>query len=289
MNRSALHKGFTLVEVMLAAGILVIGLILVAGAFPLGIKMTANSTESVIGSVVADEAFAKIRLNCLPVDIGKWGANTGYLSTSSFTIFQNELLLYQAKTTPAYPILDEDLAWPSADTGEQKHYYWSALVKKVPSSFSLSTPMQTLVFVCRITGAGVQYPNPFDLNRNIAGVDDLIYIPKPIYIQVDTSVLPTNVETIKTLSLYSDGSNDYDDIELLEYIPDDAVLVMINAINSSEVLMLEVLEVDTANNVITFKDGILSNKVNSYFWVVPTAKDSTRNPLIDIYQEQISL
>ena len=62
MNRRPGHKGFSLTEVLLAAGILMIGFMMIAGTLPVGVKLTAMGTERTIGAVAADEAFAKVRL-----------------------------------------------------------------------------------------------------------------------------------------------------------------------------------------------------------------------------------
>ena len=47
---------------LIATGIMAIGLVMVATIFPVGVKLTSMSTERTIGAVVADEAFAKIQL-----------------------------------------------------------------------------------------------------------------------------------------------------------------------------------------------------------------------------------
>ena len=61
------HNGFSLTEVLLAAGILTVGFILIAGTLPVGVKLTAMGTQRTIGAVAADEAFAKIQLYGVPV------------------------------------------------------------------------------------------------------------------------------------------------------------------------------------------------------------------------------
>ena len=46
----------------MAAGILLVGFLLIAGTFPVGVKLTAVATERTIGVVAAEEAMAKIHL-----------------------------------------------------------------------------------------------------------------------------------------------------------------------------------------------------------------------------------
>jgi hypothetical protein len=56
------HSGFSLTEVLLAVGTLAIGMIFIGGTFLTGIYFSTLSTERTIAALVADEAFAKIRL-----------------------------------------------------------------------------------------------------------------------------------------------------------------------------------------------------------------------------------
>ena len=58
----SLQKAFTLTEVLMAAGILAIGFMLIATIFPVGLKLTTMATERTVAGVVLDEAFAKIRI-----------------------------------------------------------------------------------------------------------------------------------------------------------------------------------------------------------------------------------
>ena len=56
------NNGFSLIEVLLAVGIIAVGMLFIAGVFPVGIHFTTIASERTIAAVVADEAFAKIRL-----------------------------------------------------------------------------------------------------------------------------------------------------------------------------------------------------------------------------------
>ena len=57
--------GFSLTEMLIATGIMAIGLVLIATIFPVGVKLTGLSAERSIAAVAADEAFAKIQLHGL--------------------------------------------------------------------------------------------------------------------------------------------------------------------------------------------------------------------------------
>ena len=56
------REGFSLTEVLIAVGLLAVGMLFIAGAFPVSIHFTTVATERTIAPIVADEAFAKCRL-----------------------------------------------------------------------------------------------------------------------------------------------------------------------------------------------------------------------------------
>ncbi|GAF90301.1 unnamed protein product, partial [marine sediment metagenome] len=62
MAKLCKHKGFSLAEVLLAISTLAVGVLFVAGVFPVGIHLTTVAIERTIAVIAADEAFAKIKL-----------------------------------------------------------------------------------------------------------------------------------------------------------------------------------------------------------------------------------
>ena len=62
MNNEVKNAGFSLTEILLAVATLGIGMLFIAGTFLAGIHFSTIATEQTTAVVVADEAFAKIRL-----------------------------------------------------------------------------------------------------------------------------------------------------------------------------------------------------------------------------------
>ena len=60
--RAVRCDGFSLTEVLLAVATLTIGMAFVSGTFVAGVFLSTISSERTMAAVVADEAFAKIRL-----------------------------------------------------------------------------------------------------------------------------------------------------------------------------------------------------------------------------------
>ncbi|MHC4088559.1 MAG: type IV pilus modification PilV family protein [Planctomycetota bacterium] len=137
------NNGFSLTEVLLAIGIITVGMLFIAGVFPVGIHFSTIATERTISAVVADEAFAKIRLYGV-ADFNTWPvppvvACADYKFVSS-------------------GIVNPEFAYPSEpNVGiSQKQYYWSALCRRVNPDPN-SRLVQVTVFVCRKIGSGTTY------------------------------------------------------------------------------------------------------------------------------------
>jgi prepilin-type N-terminal cleavage/methylation domain-containing protein len=131
-------KGFSLMEVLLSIGILSIGMIFIAGVFPVAIYLTTVSTERTIAAVAADEAFAKIKLYVRP--------NANILADRQRWLQWMPIPDPWGLTDPN--INPNEFFYPSTnESSTYKQYYWSALLRRVGP-----TDIQTTVFVSRKTG-----------------------------------------------------------------------------------------------------------------------------------------
>ena len=140
------NNGFSLTEVLLAIGIITVGMLFIAGVFPVGIHFTTIASERTIAAVVADEAFAKIRLygvadvNSPLWPVPPWIACADFRYVSYWAVEPNEY---------AYP------SDPNINFYE-KQYYWSALCRWVDPDPN-SRLVQVTVFVSRKVGSGTTY------------------------------------------------------------------------------------------------------------------------------------
>lgn len=172
-------KGFSLAEVLLAVCTLAVGMIFVAGVFPLGMLFTTISTERTIAAVAADEAFAKVRI---------YGIN---LEDPRLALGQ--IPFEEVALTGPDPI---EFAYPSTDDVVQKRYYWSAIcrlpsVGKVPEPGAGGRLVQVTVFVCRRASLNAVYWDPvsmlsdadrpmaFPVGVSGAALPDQLTIPNP--------------------------------------------------------------------------------------------------------------
>jgi hypothetical protein len=132
------YRGFSLTEVLLAVGTLAIGMVFISGTFLTGIHFSTIATERSIAAVVADEAFAKIKV---------YGIN---FTDPNFVVNQ------QARFDSVSFIQPFEFAYPSTKTSTEKHYYWSALCRPVYSGPG-NRVVQVTVFVSRKLGSTTMY------------------------------------------------------------------------------------------------------------------------------------
>jgi len=123
-------------EVLIAVGTLAVGMIFIAGLFPAAIFLTTEAAEQTIAAVVADEAFAKIRIIA--------GGPDAALTAKDFQEDQLQLVFPGAAL---YPSVEQNSA------GRQEYCWW-ALGRRTGTS-----GVQVTVFVCRGVGARI-YRNP---------------------------------------------------------------------------------------------------------------------------------
>ena len=294
-------NGFSLTEVLLAIGVLAVGMILVAGVFPVAIHFSTVSTERMIASAVADEAFATIQLiacgdldgDADPTDDKDddiFGADaSSYLSQNSHTLFcapdlENDIeeifpfldildnIDYSRFTYPSVEdIKDPPLyVYPSILDPQNNQYCWTAICRAL-DNYNSGDPVpsvQVTVFVCRKTGGGKTYYQP-----DASGQADtsLPFYELPLAVKVATS-----------------KESDY---ELK--ITDSAERKFIN----------------DGCHIVTDKDGDIYRVVERYrdpdddvilldrkweggdedVWVVPPPVNGGRYPCIAIYQRTIRL
>jgi type II secretory pathway pseudopilin PulG len=139
MIKKPQHDGFSLTEVLLAVATLAIGMMFIGGTFFTGIHFATIATERSIAAVVADEAFAKIRL---------YGINLTDARLATDRLIQFEAL---------NPIASDEFAYPSTKTSGEKQYCWSALCRPVASGPN-NRLVQVTVFASRKVSSSTTYP-----------------------------------------------------------------------------------------------------------------------------------
>ncbi len=169
------NNGFSLTEVLLAVGIITVGMLFIAGVFPVGIHFTTIASERTIAAVVADEAFAKIRLygvkdfNSPLWPVPPWIACADFSNVSYRAVDSNEF---------AYP------SDPNINISD-KQYYWSALCRRVDPDPN-SRLVQVTVFVSRKVGSGTVYEDRgMPIDWPVPALVGILSVPVPDTLQIE--------------------------------------------------------------------------------------------------------
>jgi hypothetical protein len=278
-------------EVLIATGIMAIGLVMVATIFPVGVKLTTLTTERTIGAVAADEAFAKVQLYGLR-DFYLWPSaqlNAGDPNATYYACDDFQYTVYLQdfngdgvidNLDESVPKFTEDFQYPSSMTLDQqdRNYHWSALCRRVGPK-----DVQVTVFINRKIGPAAyrawdpvngvlssDWPKPVPVNVTFDSVDplkskELVIIDGPAFNAVDSRYFFGNGYTI--VDNYS--GNIYRVLEVKDANPVDGLL---------DTIVLQQDWVVDPLKPATIQDAI---------WVVPPAVGSDRYPCVGVYQKVI--
>jgi len=251
MRRShSFNNGFSLTEVLLAVGTIAVGMLFIAGVFPVGIHFNTIASERTIAAIIADEAFAKIRLCATgdPIDANDDIA-LGLLGTGQLTNYG----------LPIVGINPIEFAYPSDPNMDifRKQFYWSALCRLTEPHIDPNDPrrlVQVTVFVCRKVGSATTYQG-WATNWPVPVPVGILDVPAPDTLQIDQPAFINDGYTI---------------------------------VDNQTGRIYRVLERDAAAPDMIILDrpwqgGILPGLV----WVVPPPIGGGRKPCIAIYQRVI--
>lgn len=246
------QSGFSLTEVLLAAAILSIGMVLIAMVFPVGVKLTTLATERSIGAIASNEAFAKIRLYGVPVAALQVGQAKDFLNVL---------------TMPYLPAnLNNECVYPSVLTHTEKRYHWSALCWKVNPD-----KVKTVVFVNRAMTGNALYYNPMTGNQ-----DNLWPVP----VKLKVAAVAANSRQI-LLDAANDAVFQPAGTKQAWQFLNDAVQI----VDDSTGDIYTVFENDKQPAPATkfTLDKKWTGGITGFVWVVPPAVGSTRYPCMGIY------
>jgi prepilin-type N-terminal cleavage/methylation domain-containing protein len=269
MNRQVRHNGFSLTEVLIATGILALGLVMIAMAFPVGVKLASIATERPVGVVTGNEALAKMRLyGILAFTDLKWPANA---DTDPATTVDNTCTDYWqvcANTAMTVNQIDDQRCYPSlVPQPDERRYYWSALVRRADTN---TGEIQATVFVCRILGMGSTY-------YTAAGAATGKW-PVPVKVQVQTITGKRQLKIVPSLA----GNPEY------HFFKEGSMILEDSDGQICRVMEMEDLDGDQNRDLILL-DDYNGPATGGFVWVVPPAIGSNRNPCIDVTQTIVTI
>ena len=218
----------------------------------MGIHFSTIATEQTIAAVATDEAFAKVRLYGL-VDFSlspPWPVDP----TAACVDFNDVSSVPPGEF--AYPSTDRDIT--------EKHYFWSALCRRVGLS-----DVQVTVFVCRKVGVG-RYRNPV----NPIVEEEALPNPVPIKVEVYGNSGDYEITIRGERTFINDGYSVVDNKTGTRY------RVLERYADNPDIILLD-KPWDRDAKYDYFPPE------QQYVWVVPPPVDGGRYPCIAVYQKVI--
>ena len=267
--KSKRNRGFSLTEVLMAVGVLAVGMSFIAGVFPVAIHYMIVSSEKTISTVVADEAFAKIKLYGVNIDDPTlWPGDSNVPLDPNRTLDSmdfNSVSPFALNFYDAGALSFSEFMYPSnySRIGGKK-YCWAAICRRLSPEID-SRDVQVTVFISRISRWGYYYYHPDDpVNRRLQ-------YPKPIAVAVDQ--LSSN-----ELSIFDTYLN-FNEAALIN----DGSTIVDNQTGG----IYRVLERYAEDPNVIRLDRDWQGNPTSDVWVVPSSVNGGRGPCIGVFQEVI--
>jgi len=252
------EKGFSLAEVLMSLGILSIGMLLIAAIFPAGVYFATISTERTIAAVVADEAFAKIKIY----------GNDPNINFEPLVDLGVECSIFPRSNLMLAEWSEDEFLYPSDNSLNDRIYSWSAIWRRLPDPTGRN--VQVTVFVSRKAGLAAMYYR-HDLSAGEPGTieeDNLFPAPVPVRITTDNTEQIT-IENPDYRTFLTEGCT---------------------IVDGETGFLYRVLRRDDANHDVIYLDRDfidLDSDGESDVWVVPHPVGGGRVPCIAVYQKII--
>jgi len=217
------EKSFSLTEVLLAMATLSVGMLFIAGVFPVAIHYSTIATERTIAAAAADEAFAKVRLYLAGDETDPNAAlDPAAVPGGSMSAIED-----LGRTTLPFAAVSRmepsEFSYPSTEEEDlsAKKYFWSALCRRV-GPLEEDRLIQVTVFVCRRPSPNIVYYAPdADADVGDAGYGEIDWnnpdtYERPVPVRIAVSAVagvPSEllIDDLAEASLVNDGCTILDD------------------------------------------------------------------------------
>ena len=290
MKKNRQLKAFSLVEVIIAMGILAVSMIFILGAFPLAILWNNRATEKTIASCVAKEAFAKVKFYAVGAkapDVNSIADNIlyGQIAASQMADFADGSLwdFVNPPQPETFGPKKDDFVYPTDGkiaNYNDKQYSWMALCRYL-TPYNPAGPVpdvQMTVFICRKTSSNQTY------------YDGSQFVNRPVAVKIAVTKVAADVLRIDNVGGAASVTDDRPIFKRGAVIVDDA---------TGEVYRIREIKEQTSSNVearllVLDRDF---NSTSTDIWVVaPAAKVNGgsiiymgKNPCVGVYQKIMKL
>jgi hypothetical protein len=293
------NSGFSLTEVLIAAGILTIGFMLLLTLFPLGLKLTAKHTEDTISMTAQDEVYlsAAELLRTTPYSFNM---------ASYYNDFRE--LYWDDKDTDE--IIDDNIADFLADTGDFELEY-DPFIFLYPSVSQLSSDeikynnamlvhllgngyAELIVFTCRRIGPESRFPATITADLNpMLNPQNLSDRPNLLSLDTDGSFTYDTVPG-SWIKISDDHSDVLDAVGISPFISIEADIV-VNRSHRFDMYGIKVVDIMAPaedGNYYVVADRNFSKPTRRSFgkiWFVPPAVGAGRSAAVDVTRRTIRI
>ena len=143
------RAAFTLIEMLMAAGILGIGLTMVASIFPVAVDQSRRSRDQTLAALCARSVMARARADRSAIYNGLRGRTDAFLDLNSAGLFPDKVY------KPSAFLYTKARTYAGINTWDAGNY----VARPFATPTSIGGPWRIALFVCRSIG---REPNPVD-------------------------------------------------------------------------------------------------------------------------------
>ncbi len=259
----------------MSVGVLAVGMSFIAGVFPVAIHYTTVSSEKTISVIVADEAFAKIKLYSVDIEEPNRWPGDSELDVDPDRIVDcrdfDKVAPFALNFYDAGELIFSEYMYPSNYTRiAGKKYCWSAICRRLSPQID-SRDVQVTVFVSRIGRRGFHYYHP---DYPDDPVNHQSEYPRPIAVAVDQPITLRDNEL-----LIFDSYVGFDETVFIN----GGYTIMDNETGD----IYRVLERYAEDPNVIQLDRDWQGGATGDVWVVPPPINGGRRPAIGVFQEVI--
>lgn len=252
----SLRSGLSLVELLIAIGILAVSMMLIAAAFPAGVAMSIAVSDETTSQSVFQEAVAVIRDN-----YSVSAPPTGTLTTTEYNV-----------------IPDADVGGlANRQFGTSGLFAWSALIKRIPGSAPMGNLCRVIVVVSRKPLGNPDYINE---DYSTSGLPELRSV---LCVDSTPTARTIEVDTTADASEPDPSTTPFDRVPSADYMIDGQTGIAYSIISRN----------DDDNTVTLLTTPPDPADVNHDFWVIPGEHDGSDygrvSPAIRVFQTTLYL
>ena len=273
-------KGLSLIEIMIAIGILAVSMMLIAAAFPAGVAMSIAVSDETTSQAVFEEAVSVIRDNYSRSKIendfgsGELPDSSDYILIKNIYLGRDSAGNYDLVASPPIGLANRSY---EVIAGQSSIFSWSALIKRMQTTGPMGNLCQVIIIVSRKPSG-----NPDFLNEDRV-VTPVIKIP-----EIRSVPCVNSVPTARTIEVESGpDSSEPANQEYFARMPNTGYIIDSDTGTAYSIISRN------DNNTVTLLTTPPDISSNRDFWVIPGPYDGSNygrsSPAVRVFAAMLYL